>query len=75
VAILAPAVLGVPVFEYSPTAIKQAVTGVGRAAKEQVAMMVGVLLGRPKLDSEHAADALAMAVCRAHNRLALHPEK
>ncbi|MDR3126259.1 MAG: crossover junction endodeoxyribonuclease RuvC, partial [Rickettsiales bacterium] len=74
-AILAPAVAGIPVFEYSPATIKQAVTGVGRAAKEQVAMMVGAILGRPGVDSEHAADALAMAICHAHNRLALAPKK
>jgi crossover junction endodeoxyribonuclease RuvC len=75
VAILAPAALRIPVFEYSPAEIKQAVTGLGRAKKEQVEMMVGVLLARPEIDSEHAADALAMAICRAHNRLALAPKK
>jgi len=54
--------------EYSPTAIKQAVTGSARAEKEQVQEMVRILLGlesRPKPD--HAADALAAAICRANN--------
>ncbi len=54
--------------EYSPTAIKQAVTGSARAEKEQVQEMVRILLGlgsRPKPD--HAADALAAAICRANH--------
>jgi len=54
--------------EYSPTAIKQAVTGSARAEKEQVQEMVRILLGldaSPKPD--HAADALAAAICRANH--------
>ena len=68
VAILTPAIIGIPVFEYSPNLIKKSVVGVGHASKEQIQMMVGILLGQPKIDSEHSGDALAMAICHAHNR-------
>jgi len=68
VAILTPALFGVKVFEYSPNLIKKSVVGVGHAKKEQVEMMVGILLGKPAVDSEHAADSLAIAICHAHNR-------
>ena len=67
VAILTPSLLGIPVFEYSANLIKKSVVGVGHATKEQIQMMVGVLLGKPKIDSEHSGDALAMAICHAHN--------
>ena len=67
VAILTPSLLGIPVFEYSANLIKKSVVGVGHATKEQIQMMVGVLLGKPAIDSEHSGDALAMAVCHAHN--------
>ena len=67
VAILTPSLLGIPVFEYSANLIKKSVVGVGHATKEQIQMMVGVLLSKPKIDSEHSGDALAMAICHAHN--------
>lgn len=55
---------GVSVTEYAPTAIKSAVTGHGRADKRQVRLMVERLAGaRPGTD--HAADALAAAICHA----------
>ncbi|MDD3980829.1 MAG: crossover junction endodeoxyribonuclease RuvC [Spirochaetia bacterium] len=57
----------VPLAEFTPNAIKKAVTGTARADKNQVQEMVRILLGLsepPKPD--HAADALAAAVCRAH---------
>lgn len=59
---------GLPLAEYSPTLIKQAVVGTSRAEKEQVQAMVKLLLGlaeSPKPD--HAADALAAAICRWHH--------
>jgi len=59
---------GVELEEYSPTAIKQAVTGSARAEKDQVQEMVRLLLGLdavPKPD--HASDALAAAICRANH--------
>ncbi len=67
VLILALAESGLPVFEYTPLQIKQAVVGNGRAEKKQVQMMVSLLLKLsepPKPD--HAADALAAAICHAH---------
>ncbi len=68
VAILTPSLKGIPVFEYSPNLIKKSVVGVGHAGKEQIQMMVKLLLSSPKIDSEHSGDALAMAICHAHNR-------
>lgn len=53
-------------FDYTPQAVKLAVCGTGAAAKDQVKHMVGVLLGLPvEPPSDHAADALAVAVCHA----------
>lgn len=63
VALLAAAQAGVPVRSFPPSVIKQAVTGTGRAEKEQVGRMVAVVLGiaiRGRLD---ATDALAAAIC------------
>ena len=57
-----------PVFEYSPRSVKQAVTGVGAARKEQVAKMIMRLLGLSEQPQEDAADALGIAVCHAHQR-------
>ena len=53
---------GLAVDEYGPTEVKKAVTGRGRAAKEQVAEMVMRLLGLPEVPQEDAADALAVAL-------------
>ncbi len=70
-AILATADAGVELFEYTPLQIKQAVAGYGRAGKDQIIKMVQVLLHlkeRPR--SDHAADALAAALCHAqHQRM------
>lgn len=58
---------GVPIYEYTPMQVKQAVVGFGRAEKRQVISMVTALLGLkepPKPDD--TADALAIAVCHAH---------
>ena len=69
VALLAAAVLGLEVAEYSPLEIKQAVVGYGRADKRQVQTMVQVLLNlRGPLPAEDAADALAVALCHLHGR-------
>jgi crossover junction endodeoxyribonuclease RuvC len=48
--------------------VKKSLVGHGHADKNQIEMMVGVLLGKPEIDSEHSADALAIAICHAHNR-------
>jgi crossover junction endodeoxyribonuclease RuvC len=75
VAMLAAAQRGIPCFDYSPQAVKLAVCGTGAAAKRQVQRMVGTLLGLPcPPSSDHAADALAIAVCHAsHAGAALAP--
>ena len=58
---------GLPVFEYSPMTVKQAVVGYGRAEKAQVQHMVRVLLNLSKKPAQDAADALAVAICHAHS--------
>jgi len=55
------------VHEYSSTAVKKAVVGVGRADKNQVQMMIKVLLPKSKCESEDEADALAVAICYNSN--------
>jgi crossover junction endodeoxyribonuclease RuvC len=63
---------GLEIVEYSPATVKQAVVGYGRAAKEQVQTMVGMLLRQSEPAGEHAADALAVAICHHHqHRLAV----
>jgi crossover junction endodeoxyribonuclease RuvC len=64
VAMLAAAQRGVECFGYTPQAIKMAVCGSGGAGKDQVQRMVGTLLGLPEPPTpDHAADALAVAIC------------
>ena len=66
VALLAAAERGLKCFDYTPQAVKMAVCGSGGAAKGQVQQMVGTLLGLPSPPaSDHAADALAVAICHA----------
>lgn len=62
----AAARFGVPVYEYSPRRIKQAVVGTGSAGKEQVAHMIMSILGLKELPQSDAADALAVALCHIH---------
>ncbi len=66
VVIAACAAAGVPVFEYSPRRVKQAVAGYGQADKEQVRKMVMAILGLAEEPHEDAADALAIAICHLH---------
>ena len=68
VALLAPALAGIPVAEYGAKAVKLAVVGTGGAAKQQVAEMVRRLLPGARLQRADAADALAVAICHAHHR-------
>jgi crossover junction endodeoxyribonuclease RuvC len=56
----------VPVSEYSPRSIKQAIVGRGGADKSQVQHMVGLLLGINESIPADAADALAVALCHQH---------
>jgi crossover junction endodeoxyribonuclease RuvC len=64
---LAAVEAGCPVSEYTPTEVKRAVVGYGRAEKAQVQQMVKLLLGLDRAPSPHdAADALAVAICHVH---------
>ena len=67
-ALLVSARAGLSVSEYLPNLVKKSVVGTGHAGKEQVKMMVGVLLPGAELASNDAADALAVAICHAHHR-------
>jgi crossover junction endodeoxyribonuclease RuvC len=71
ISLLVPARAGLDVAEYAPNKIKKTVTGSGHADKQQIKMMVETLLARCKTTSEHAADALAVAICHAHYRSAV----
>ena len=67
VVMLSAGMHGVPAYSYTPQAVKQAVCGSGRAEKGQVQRMVGALLSLPEPPSpDHAADALAVAICHAN---------
>jgi crossover junction endodeoxyribonuclease RuvC len=68
VALLVPALLGLPVAEYAANLIKKTVVGAGHAEKHQVEVMIRLLL--PKADPKvaDAADALAVAITHAHHR-------
>jgi crossover junction endodeoxyribonuclease RuvC len=71
VVLLAAAQHGLPVFEYGPHEVKIAVTGYGRAPKDQVQRMVQIVLGMATLPRpDDAADALAVAICLAHGQRA-----
>lgn len=68
VALLAAMNAGLPVYEYSPAEVKQAVVGNGKAEKKQIQMMVKALLDLPKVPHPaDAADALAAAICHIHS--------
>jgi crossover junction endodeoxyribonuclease RuvC len=67
IALLVAAQKGLDVYEYSPLEIKSAVVGYGRAEKTQVQMMVRLILNLAETPApDHAADALAIAICHAH---------
>lgn len=67
-AILAAAKSGIEVFEYTPLQVKQAVTGYGRADKNQIQQMVKLILNLPEIPKpDDAADALAVAICHGHS--------
>lgn len=64
--LVAAATLGIECAEYAPARVKQAVCGYGRAEKEQVQRMVKAILGLDVPPTpNHAADALAVAICHA----------
>lgn len=68
VALLAPALAGVPVVEYGAKSVKLSVVGTGGADKTQVESMVRRLLPGALIRRADAADALAVAICHAHHR-------
>jgi crossover junction endodeoxyribonuclease RuvC len=68
VILLAFAEAGLPVSEYTPLEVKQAVAGYGGADKNQVQQMVRALLGLKNIPRpDDAADALAVAICQLHS--------
>jgi len=68
VAMLAPAMFGISVSEYAPNQVKKTVVGAGHADKNQVLVMLKILLPKAEPKSADAADALAVAVTHAHHR-------
>jgi crossover junction endodeoxyribonuclease RuvC len=66
-AILTAARHGLEIYEYAPRKVKQSVTGLGAAGKQQVAHMVKALLGLNEVPQEDAGDALALAICHAQS--------
>ena len=60
--------LKIPIYEYTPLQVKTAVTGYGKADKNQVIYMTMNILGiREKIKPDDTADALAVAICTAHS--------
>jgi crossover junction endodeoxyribonuclease RuvC len=70
-AMLAAAESGLEVVEYTPTRVKQAVSGNGRATKDQIQHMIKTLLNLKSLPQEDSADALAIAICHVHSSKSL----
>jgi len=68
VALLAAANAGLPIHEYTPLQVKQAIAGYGRATKDQVQQMVKMLLALDSVPQpDDAADAIAVAICHIHS--------
>ncbi len=65
--VLAAKNYGIPIFEYTPLQVKQAVVGYGKADKNQVQQMTKAILNLEKIPKpDDTADALAIAICHAH---------
>ena len=64
-ALSAAAIRDIPVFEYAPLRVKQAVVGFGRASKEQMSNTLAQMLGLPQSLPFDQADALGLALCHA----------
>src|SRR6266576_510590 len=71
IAMLVPALAGLPVAEYAPNLVKKTIVGAGHCEKVQIRMMVKVLLPKADPQSDDAANALAIAVTHAHHRQSL----
>jgi len=68
VALMTPAAMGLVVSEYAANLVKKSVVGTGHAEKTQVQLMVRMLLPGADFKGADAADALAIAICHAHQR-------
>ena len=68
IAMLVPAIAGVPVAEYAPNLVKKTIVGAGHGEKAQIRAMIAVLLPKADPRTHDAADALAIAVTHAHHR-------
>jgi crossover junction endodeoxyribonuclease RuvC len=73
--ILAVAQRGIPIFEYAPRKVKQAVVGSGAADKKQVAFMIRALLGLTETPSADAADALAIGLAHVQSQAGMRIRK
>lgn len=67
VALLVPALAGLPVAEYQPSVVKKSLVGTGAADKSQMVAMIQRLMPGLVLPTADAADAMAVAICHAHN--------
>ncbi len=70
IALVVPALAGLPVAEYAANLVKKTVVGAGHAEKRQIQAMIRVLLPKADPASDDAADALAIAITHAHHRKA-----
>src|SRR6195952_1920075 len=68
IAMMTPAMFGISVAEYAPNQVKKTVVGAGQAEKNQILMMLKILLPKAEPKSADAADALAIAITHAHHR-------
>ena len=68
IAMLVPAIAGLPVAEYAPNLVKKTIVGAGHGEKAQIRMMIGVLLPKADPKTHDAADALAIALTHAQHR-------
>ena len=68
IALLVPALAGLSVSEYAPNLVKKTIVGAGHADKDQIHMMVKVLLPKSDAKTPDAADALAIALTHAQHR-------
>jgi crossover junction endodeoxyribonuclease RuvC len=67
IAMLVPALAGLTVAEYAPNLVKKTIVGAGHAEKQQIRLMIKVLLPKADPKTEDAADALAIAITHAHH--------
>lgn len=72
IALLVPARAGLEVAEYATNLIKKSVVGTGHAAKDQIGLMVRMLLPGCGEHGSDACDALAVAICHAHHAQSNH---